>query len=63
MTPRNNSDALCGRLIVIFIAMVIAGFVIPQGTLNSNQSLLLWVAMPFVGWLWIKASVDATREH
>ena len=63
MTPTNNSNGLGYRLIVLFLAFLIAGFLLPPGTLNQDQLLLLWVLMPFVGWLWIQGYVAAVGEN
>lgn len=63
MTPTNGSDDLPLRLLAVFLALVIAGFIIPPETLNNNELLLLWVIMPFVGWLWIQADVDTAKGN
>jgi hypothetical protein len=63
MTPTNGSDDLSLRLIAIFIALLIAGFMIPLETLDNNQLSLLWVVMPFVGWLWIQNHIDAAKGN
>ena len=63
MTPANDSNGLYLRLLVMFIVFVIAGFMIPHETLNNDQLLLLWLLMPFVGWLWIQTHMDAEKRN
>ena len=63
MTPTNSSDGLGYRLIILFFAFLIVGFLLPPGTLNQDQLLLLWVLMPLVGWLWIQGYVDTIGEN
>jgi hypothetical protein len=62
MTPANGSGNLPLRLITMFIVLVIVGFVIPLETLESNELLVLWMIMPFIGWLWIQICVDAAKS-
>lgn len=61
MTPTNGSDNLSLKLIAMFIVLVIVGFVIPLETLTRNELLLLWISMPFIGWLWIQICFDAAK--
>lgn len=62
MRPTNSSEDLYLRLIVMFIAFLAAGVLIPHEMLSSGQLLLLWIVLPLVGWLWIQAYIDAANE-
>ncbi|HEX6035855.1 MAG TPA: hypothetical protein VFY83_15560 [Anaerolineales bacterium] len=63
MTPTNGSDDLALRLLAVFLALVIAGFIIPAEMLSSSELLLLWIVMPLVGWLWIQPYTDAPKGN
>ena len=63
MTPTNGSNDSYLRLLAIFIALVIAGSILPSEMLSSTELLLLWVVMLFVGWLWIQTDADAAKGN
>jgi hypothetical protein len=56
-----RSEILWRVLVGIFIAFVIAVFVIPQDVLNYNEVLFLWVLLPIIGALWIRFLIDLTK--
>ncbi len=61
MIPTNDPQDLYLRLIVMFIAFLAAGVLIPHDMLSSGQAALLWIMLPLVGWLWIQAYIDAAN--
>lgn len=56
-----RSEILLFILIVMFIALVIASFVIPQEVKDNNEMLFLGIVLPIMGWLWLQAYIDATK--
>lgn len=53
-----RSDVLYLILIVMAVALAIVVFTIPQEILDNYELIFLWVVMPIMGGLWIKAYVD-----
>jgi hypothetical protein len=58
-----RSDVLYRVLFVMFAALLIAVFVIPQATLNHYELVFLGIIMPIMGWMWIQAYVDAEKGN
>jgi hypothetical protein len=58
MVAMKRSEVLYRILIVMFAILVVVGFTIPQGVLDidNNVLLFLWIVLPIMGWLWIQAS-------
>ena len=58
-----RSEILWRILIGVFVAFVVAVFVIPQNILNYNEVLFLWVFLPIIGALWIRFLIDVTKGN
>ena len=61
MIRMKRSDILTGILIFIFLTLVVAVLVIPQGTQNNYELPFLGVMMPVMSLIWVKARADAMR--
>ena len=59
-----RSDVLYGILAVIVAVVAVVCFTVPQETLNAYEypPYLLLVVIP-VGWLWIRAYIDAGKGN
>jgi peptidoglycan/LPS O-acetylase OafA/YrhL len=56
-----RSDILTGILIFVFLALLVAVFVIPQETQHNYELPFFGVIMPIMGLIWIRARADAMR--
>jgi len=58
-----RSEILYRILLALFTLLVIAVFMLPQSTIESYEILFLWVILPFMGFLWIRAYIDGIRGN
>ena len=58
-----RSEVLYLILMAMFVALVIAGFTVPQEVLDNNEYLFLLIVLPIMGWLWFQAYVDAMKGN
>jgi len=58
-----RSNVLIGILLVMFVALAIVVFTVPQEILNNYELIFLWVVLPIMGWLWIQGYVDAMKGN
>jgi len=60
---KKRSSILYGILLVMFIALLLAGFLVPQETLDYFEIYFLLFVMPLMGWMWLQAYSDASRGN
>ena len=58
-----RSNVLIGILLVMFVALAIVVFTVPQEILNNYELIFLWVVMPIMGGLWIRAYIDDMKGN
>jgi hypothetical protein len=63
MTPMKRSDILYGILFVMFIALLIAGFTMPQAVLDDNEIYFFLIILPIMGFLWFRAYLDGIKGN
>ena len=56
-----RSTILYGILVVMFVAVLISGFTVSQDVLDNYEVVFLWIVMPLMGLLWIRAYIDAAK--
>ena len=61
--PRKRSEILYGILFVMFIGLLLAGFLIPQEVLDYYEFVFLGIILPVMAWLWFRAYIDASRGN
>jgi hypothetical protein len=50
-------------LLGMFIALLIAGFTIPQEVLDYYEIYFLWIILPIMGFLWFRAYIDGMKGN
>ncbi len=50
-------------LLGMFIALLIAGFTIPQEVLDYYETYFLWIILPIMGFLWFRAYIDGMKGN
>ena len=58
-----RSNILSGILLVIFLAVLLGGFLIPQKTLDEYEIYFLLFVVPLMGWMWLQTYIDASRGN
>jgi hypothetical protein len=57
-----RSDILYLILLVMFICVLIIGFTVPQNVLDNNE-IILFLIVGIMGFLWLRAYIDATKGN
>jgi hypothetical protein len=58
MTRMKRSDILYGVLFVMFIALLIIGFTVPQPVLDQNEIYFFLIVLPIMAFLWFRAFLE-----
>ena len=61
--PRKRSEVLYAVLAGMFILLLLAGFLVPQETLDYYEIYFLLLVLPLMGWMWLQAYIDASRGN
>jgi|WetSurMetagenome_2_1015567.scaffolds.fasta_scaffold185362_3 hypothetical protein len=63
MTRMKRSDILYLILFVMFIALLIIGFTVPQPVLDENEIYFMLIILPIMGILWFRAYLDGIKGN
>jgi hypothetical protein len=63
MTRMRRSGIMYGILLALFIVLLVLSFILPQRTLDNYETLFLITLLPLMGWMWIQAYIDGSKEN